>query len=103
MSELEDELAAVFSIVGIPEPQRQARVIPGRRFAFDFYWPAQRLAVEVDGGIWTGGRHATGTGIEADAEKFSLAAIEGIRVMRICKTHIRSGEAITWIEKALAA
>jgi len=39
------------------------------------------LAVEVDGGTWTGGRHTRGAGFEADCEKLNAAVIAGFRVL----------------------
>jgi len=46
---------------------------------FDFAWPAQRLAIEIDGGQYApgGGRHAR----DSDRHKMNLAAVAGWRVM----------------------
>lgn len=99
---MEDELADQLARSNVPPPERQFRGIPGRRFRFDFAWPAQRVAVEVDGGIWIGGRHARGSGIEGDAAKLSLAAAHGWRVLRVTRRLIESGEAVALIEQALA-
>jgi hypothetical protein len=50
MSLLEDELAWGLRAAGIIPPEREYVFAEGRRFRFDFAWPRQRLAVEVDGG-----------------------------------------------------
>lgn len=76
---------------------------PGRRFRFDVAWPARKIALEVDGGVWTGGRHTRGRGATSDAEKFSLAAILGWRVLRATTQQVRSGQAVAWVQAALAA
>ena len=60
------------------------------------------VAVEVDGGVWTGGRHVTGSGATKDAEKFSEAAALGWRVLRVTPAHVESGQAVAWLERALA-
>lgn len=87
--------------VGLPEPVREHRFHPSRRWRFDLAWPDQLVAVEVDGGVWTGGRHVTGSGATKDAEKFSEAAAMGWRVLRVTPEHVESGQALGWLEAAL--
>ena len=81
------------------------RFHPTRRWRFDVAFPApeHRLAVEVDGGVWVGGRHTRGVGATNDCEKFCAAAIDGWRVMRVTPAQVRSGQAVGWIQAALAA
>ena len=79
---------------------RQHRLDPIRKHRADFAWPAELLLLEVDGGTWSGGRHARGTGIESDAEKQSLAAIHGYRTLRATTTQVRSGVAAQWVAMA---
>lgn len=62
-------------------PVREYRFDPVRRWRFDFAWPAQRVAVEVEGNAWHvrgGGRHMQ----DADLEKYNAAAFAGWRVFR---------------------
>ena len=73
----------------------------GRRWRFDLAYPSRRVAVEVDGGAFVGGRHVTGTGFEADAEKLSTAASMGWRVLRFTPRMIRDGKALTLLLAAL--
>lgn len=80
---------------------REHRFHPKRRWKFDFAWPAQRVALETEGGVWTGGRHTTGTGFIADAEKYNTATVLGWRVFRVAPCHVKSGEAAQWIAAAL--
>ena len=75
----------------------------GRRWRFDFAWPAIRLAVEVDGGTWASGRHTRGAGYEADCEKLNEAVLRDWRVLRVTTKQVDSGEALAWIERALGA
>ena len=53
-----------------------------RRFRFDFAFPIERVAVELEGGVWSGGRHTRGAGYESDCEKYNLASLLGWRVLR---------------------
>lgn len=88
----------------LPEPVTEHRFAkPVRQFRFDFAWPDRRLAVEVDGGTWTGGRHTRGAGFESDCEKTNLAQLLGWRVLRFTTSMIRDGRAIATIREALEA
>lgn len=55
----------------------------GRRWRFDFAWPKEKVAVEVEGGTWTYGRHNRPSGFEGDVEKYNVAAVRGWLVLRI--------------------
>lgn len=105
-TKLEDALAFQIKAAGLPVPEREWRFHPTRRWRFDFAWPGDKLAVEVEGGIWLPaqgkkGRHNTGKGIEEDMVKYNAAALLGWRVLRVSPGHVRSGEALQWIEGAL--
>jgi very-short-patch-repair endonuclease len=65
-----------------------------RRWRFDLAWPALLLAVEVDGGTWSGGRHVRGRGYEGDCEKLNTATLMGWRVLRFTSDMVNRGEAI---------
>jgi len=55
---------------------------PERKWRFDFAIPAERIGIEVEGGIWTQGAHTRGTGFSEDCEKYNAATIEGWSVLR---------------------
>jgi len=101
MSALEDRLVWQLKTLGLPVPEREGRLIPGRRFRCDLYWPANRLVVEVDGGTFVQGRHSRGAGQAADAEKGNLLVLLGWRVLHVTTPHVRTGQAARWIEQAL--
>ena len=89
MSEAVDALVFQIRAVGLPAPVREHKFpSPTARWRFDLAWPDRHVAVEVDGGVWTGGRHVTGSGATKDAEKFSNAAALGWRVLA---RHARAG------------
>jgi hypothetical protein len=73
VSELEDTLLFQVRAVGLPEPEREQRLIPGRRWRVDFFWRSAGLVLEVEGAVWHGGRHTTGAGFTADVIKYKRA------------------------------
>ncbi len=82
-------------------PEREYRFAPPRRWRFDFAWPDLLIALEVEGGTRTGGRHVRGDGYEKDCEKYNEAAIRGWRILRVTASQVRSGEALGWIQAIL--
>lgn len=97
-SYLEDELERQMKLVGLPEAAREYQFVLTRKWRFDFAWPVQRIAVEVEGGTWQIGRHQRPAGFERDCEKYNEAAFLGWRVFRFTKNMIESGDAIVTIE-----
>lgn len=58
--------------------------------------------VEVEGAVFTNGRHTRGAGYTKDIEKYNTAALLGFLVVRCTPAHVESGQALTWIKQALA-
>ena len=87
--------------IGLPVPVAEHRFHASRRWRFDFAWPDDRLAVEVEGGAFVAGRHTRGSGFEKDIEKYAEATALGWRVLRVLPKHITNGQALTWVERAL--
>jgi hypothetical protein len=97
-SKLELELERQLDLAGIPYI-REACVIPGRRFRFDF--ALKNLLVEANGQTFHLGGHSSGTGLARDYEKTILAQLLGWRVFPVTKEMIFSGQALRWIQEAL--
>lgn len=85
----------------LPPAHAEYRFDTERKWRFDFAWPDVKVAVEIQGGTWNGGKHGRGSGIEKDAEKLSAAAIAGWRVLIVTGNQVRSGQALAWTEQAL--
>jgi very-short-patch-repair endonuclease len=75
-SDLEGDFLAICLRYGVPEPQTQVRFGRNR---VDFFWPAERLAIETDGYIYHRGRQAMRDDNDRDIE----LELRGIRVVRI--------------------
>jgi len=93
-SVLEELLAAQIHLAGLPEPVREYRFCPSRRFRADFAWPERRLLCEVEGGTWTNGRHSRGAGFAGDCVKYNLAALDRWLVVRFTGGMVNDGTAI---------
>ena len=79
---------------------REYRFHPTRKWRFDFALE-NLIAVEVEGGIWTQGRHTRGSGFLKDCEKYGEAAILGWRVFRFPPEMIKDGTALDMVKRAL--
>lgn len=55
---------------------------PTRRWRFDYAIPSLQIAVEIEGGIWSRGRHINPVGFLKDMEKYNTATAMGWRVLR---------------------
>ena len=86
----------------LPAPVLEYRFHPSRKWRFDLAWPDRKLAAEVDGGIWVGGRHNRGRGFEADMVKMNAGAVLGWRVLRFSVGMVKSGEALNTLQECLS-
>jgi very-short-patch-repair endonuclease len=100
-SEGEETLALHIRAEKLPAPEREYKFAPDRKWRFDFAWPARMLAVEVEGGVYSGGRHTRGSGFVKDVEKYNAAAMLGWRVLRFVTEQVRDGTAIAGLREAL--
>jgi hypothetical protein len=62
-----------------------------RQWRFDYAWPTEHIALEVEGGVFSGGRHIQGAGFRADMEKYNAAAELDWRVLRFMPEQMLSG------------
>jgi hypothetical protein len=93
-SELELILLNRLVRLNVPPPvEEHYFALPDRRWRFDFAWPDYKLAVEVEGGSWIGGRHSRGAGFQSDIEKYNSAARLGWTVLRYTGRMIEQGPA----------
>jgi very-short-patch-repair endonuclease len=67
----------------LPAPVPEFRFHPTRKWRTDYAWPLAKVALEVEGGIFTGGRHSRGAGMLKDMEKYNELARMGWRLLRI--------------------
>lgn len=97
MTDLANLLSFQLTAAKIPH-LRELMLIPDRKYRTDVV--VGKLAIEVDGATWIGGRHARGYGIETDCEKQNILVTLGYRPMRFTTKMVKDGRALKWIEEA---
>lgn len=99
---------------GLPLPVPEHRFHETRKWRWDYAWTKLeytheystfviylKVALEVQGGIWSRGRHATGAGIKGDMEKFSEGAALGWRLLLVEPKDLCSPATMDLIRRAL--
>ena len=71
-----------------------------RKWRFDYAVPEWKIALEVEGGVHTGGRHIRPKGFLGDMEKYNAGAVLGWRVLRCVPDELISSNTIEMIKKA---
>lgn len=79
--------------------EQEFRFHPDRKWRADFYLTGTKILIEVEGGIWSGGRHTRGKGYLGDMEKYNAATMMGYQVLRFSTEQVKSGLAVKQIEK----
>lgn len=100
-SKLEEKLAEQIADARLPTPIREYRFHETRRWRVDFAWPSHNLLVEVEGGVFSRGRHTRGLGFIKDCTKYNTATLMGFRVLRFPGVLVYDGSAIAFIKQAL--
>lgn len=96
-SALEDTFLLLFRSHHLAEPEREYVFAKPRRWRFDFAWPLYKVAVEIEGGVWTRGRHLRPTGFLRDLEKYNAATMAGWRVIRLSREDVSNQVVMDWL------
>lgn len=97
-NEFEAKLARELKTLKI-DFEQEFKFHPERKWRADFHLIGKKILVEVEGGIWSGGRHTRGKGYIGDMEKYNAATMMGYQVIRFSTDQVKSGHAIQQIEK----
>jgi len=92
-----------FKECGLPEPEVEFRFHPKRKWKFDFAFPQQRVALEVEGGIFTHGAHGAISGVLRDIQKYNAAATMGWLMLRCLPVNICMQETVEMVRQTLGA
>jgi very-short-patch-repair endonuclease len=78
--------------------EQEYKFHPIRKWRADFHIMGKKILVEVEGGVWNGGRHTRGKGYIGDMEKYNAAVVMGYQVLRFSTDQVKSGLAVRQIE-----
>lgn len=87
---------------GIVRPEREVTFHRTRKWRFDFAWRAPKVALEMDGGVFSGGRHVRGQGFLDDMAKLNAATLLGWRVFRCTPDTLCDPATLHMVREALA-
>lgn len=83
------------------EPVKEYQFHKSRKWRFDYAFIEHKIALEVEGGVYTGGRHIRPKGFLNDIEKYNTAAMLGWRVLRTTPDNLRTFKTIELIRCAI--
>lgn len=92
---------AFFSECGLPDPIAEFQFLPDRKFRFDFCWPNKKVALEVQGGLWSGGAHVRGAALLKEYEKYNMACVLGWRILFVVPQDLCLLETVNLIKQSL--
>lgn len=79
---------------------KEYRFHPRRKWRFDYAIPQCRIALEVEGGVWTQGRHTRPQGFLGDIEKYNTATLMGWKLLRTTPDRLMSENTIEMLKCA---
>ena len=83
----------------LPGWVREYKFHDKRKWRADFCQPVYKIIVEIEGGIFVGGRHTRGAGFIKDMEKYNSATVLGYSVLRF--TPEQTGEMVDTVQALL--
>jgi hypothetical protein len=83
----------------IEVPVQEYQFHPKRKWRFDLAFLKNKLAVEIEGGIWIMGRHNRGVGMIKDMEKYNEASYYGWYMARFTPKMVKDGIAMQFLNK----
>ncbi len=86
---------------GLSPPTPEHHFDPTRGWRLDYAWPDARVAVEVQGGLFSGGRHTRGAALVREYEKLNAAQLAGWVVLLVTTDDVKDGSAFAIVTRAL--
>jgi hypothetical protein len=89
---------------GLPEPVPEFRFHLTRKWRFDWLFNPgkERVAVEIQGGLFTQGGHVRGAHLVGEYEKLNEAQIMGYKVLLVTPQQVESGEVFELVKRTLS-
>lgn len=99
------EIRDVFTVIcktdlGV-ECVKEYQFHPTRKWRFDYAIPEHKIALEVEGGVFTNGRHVRPQGFLGDVDKYNCAALMGWRLFRVTPDTLYRTRTINLLKSAI--
>lgn len=85
------------------DTEREYQFHATRKWRFDYAIIEHKIAIEVEGGVWTQGRHTRPKGFLGDMDKYNAAAQNGWRVLRVTPDSLLSVKTLNMIKATIDA
>lgn len=69
--------------------EKEFRFNPQRKWRADYALTSKMILIEIEGGVYSSGRHTRGKGFSNDCEKYNAAALLGWKVLRYTTNQVR--------------
>jgi hypothetical protein len=97
-------VVAFFREYGVPEPEFEYRFDPKRKWRFDLAWPdvlIGKLYIEIQGGLFSGGRHTQGAALLREYEKINRASVLGWRGLFVTPQQLLTKQTVDMVRACL--
>ncbi len=96
-------VTAFFGEYGIPEPIYEHQFHDTRKWRFDIAWTSVQhmVALECQGGLFSGGAHVRGAAVLREHEKYNHACCLGWRILYTTPEKLCTLETAEFVKKAL--
>lgn len=78
---------------------KECKFHPIRKWRWDWADIKNKIAIEIQGGVWIGGRHTSGSGFVKDMEKYNAGVILGWRLLAYTPQQFKEGLPIADLEQ----
>lgn len=95
-------VTSYFQSEGLPAPVFEFVFAPPRKWRFDLALPEHKLAIEVQGGLFSGGAHVRGGHLLLEFEKINAASADGWRIIYRTPDNLCMLETVNLIKRAIA-
>lgn len=97
----QDYFAKLCADRGLPAPVYEHRFDPVRQWRLDVAWPVYKVCLEIQGGLFTGGRHVQGAALLKEQEKLNALAGQGWRVLYCVPRTFLAPDTLAVVERAI--
>lgn len=80
---------------------KEYRFYKNRQWRFDYALPKYKIAIEVEGGVWTQGRHVRPVGFLGDMNKYNMATLMGWRLFRTTPKKLLTNDTLKLLKNAI--